>query len=45
MEVVSKKWFLYENGMVSGAGHGADGILGNGRTDTRYYHLPLKYLR
>ena len=39
----AKKWFLYENGMVSASGHGADGLLGNGRTDTRYYHLPLKF--
>ena len=39
----SKKYFLYENGMVSCSGHGADGLKGDGSTSTRYYHVPIKF--
>ena len=39
----SKKYFLYENGMVSCSGHGADGLKGDGSTSSRYYHVPIKF--
>ena len=39
----SKKYFLYENGMVSASGHGADGILGDGQSSTKYIHLALSF--
>ena len=39
----SKKFFLYENGMVSASGHGADGLLGDGQSSTRYFHLALSF--
>ena len=39
----AKKFFLYENGMVSASGHGADGLKGDGGTSTRYYHVPIKF--
>ena len=39
----AKKFFLYENGMVSASGHGADGLKGDGTTSTRYYHVPIKF--
>ena len=39
----AKKYFLYENGMVSASGHGADGLLGDGQSSSRYYHLALSF--